>query len=142
MMGAVAGRYPDGLVVHAASGCALALGRLVTTAQQARPDSAGGAGPPVIAVVDGRLDEPEVLAGELGLPANASDGDLVIGGYLRWNVDVAAHLRGDFAFLIWDERASRLVAARDPLGVRPLFYAHDRDRFLAASDPEQLLAGG
>jgi len=142
MMAGVSGRYPDGLVVHAASGCALAVGRLVTTAQQARSDRSGGSGPSVIAVVDGRFDEPETIVGELGLTAGASDGEIVVAGYLKWGVEVAAHLRGDFAFLIWDGHASRLVAARDPLGVRPLFYARDRDRFLAASDPEQLLAGG
>ena len=70
MMAGFSTRYPDGLVVHSAKSCALASGRLVTTAQQARPGrGADGPGAPVFAVVDGRIDNPEQLAGDLGLPA-------------------------------------------------------------------------
>jgi asparagine synthase (glutamine-hydrolysing) len=55
---------------------------------------------------------------------------------------VVSRLRGDFAVLLWDAAESRLLAARDAFGVRPLYYAQPNGRFLAASDPEQLVATG
>ena len=66
----------------------------------------------------------------------------MLAGYRRWGADVVDNLGGEFALLIWDEAASTLVAARDPFGVRPLFYARPGGRFVAASDPEQILATG
>jgi asparagine synthase (glutamine-hydrolysing) len=136
-----ADRCPDGVVIRDGPGAALGIGRLCTTERQALPDSASPLSD-IIAVVDGRLDDAEGLQAALGMPASASDADLVVAGYRKWDVDVVAHLCGDFALLIWDARSSRLVAARDPLGVRPLFHGQADGRMLFASDPEQLLAAG
>jgi asparagine synthase (glutamine-hydrolysing) len=47
-------------------------------------------------------------------------------------------LEGDFSFVVWDPRAQRVFAARDQLGIRPLYYAKSGDRFAWASSASLL----
>lgn len=51
-------------------------------------------------------------------------------------------LRGMFAFGLWDARARTLLLARDPLGIKPLYYADDGWTLRFASQAKGLLAGG
>ena len=51
-------------------------------------------------------------------------------------------LRGMFAFAIWDSRARKLLLARDPLGIKPLYYADDGWTMRFASQAKALLVGG
>ncbi len=51
-------------------------------------------------------------------------------------------LRGMFAFGLWDHRAHKLLLARDPLGIKPLYYADDGWTVRFASQAKALLAGG
>lgn len=50
--------------------------------------------------------------------------------------------RGMYAFVIWDERNKRVFAARDPLGIKPLYYADDGKTLRIASQVKALLKGG
>jgi asparagine synthase (glutamine-hydrolysing) len=50
------------------------------------------------------------------------------------------HLRGMFAFALWDTRKQRLLAARDHLGQKPFFYIDQPDRFAFGSEIKSLLA--
>lgn len=59
---------------------------------------------------------PDALAG-------ASDARLVALAFRRWHDRLAEHLLGDYAFVVWHRASGRLVAARDPLGNRQLFWA-------------------
>lgn len=104
------------------------------------PDRAPGEGATV--VFDGRLDNRRDLADRLGLSAwrAMSDAAIVRHAYERWNADCAALLLGDFAFAVWDAHRRELFCARDPLGVRPFYYAMAHGRFVAASDLLQILA--
>src|SRR5687768_7065581 len=72
--------------------------------------------------------------------AAARDAELVLAAYARWGPGCAERLVGDFAFAVWDARARTLFAARDPMGVRPLYY-HCSARLVAlASELKALLA--
>src|ERR1041385_5004907 len=62
--------------------------------------------------------------------------------YRKWGVDAFRRLRGMFAFALWDERKKRLLLARDPLGIKPLYYYVDKDRLVFASELRALLASG
>src|SRR4029078_8652342 len=63
--------------------------------------------------------------------------------YERHGHEVPTHLRGMFAFAIWDRNARELFLARDRCGVTPLYYAHLEDgSLLFASEIKSILASG
>ena len=53
----------------------------------------------------------------------APDSELVVQAYAVWGEKCVEHLRGDFAFAIWDERERTLFCARDHFGLKPFYYA-------------------
>jgi len=69
-----------------------------------------------------RLDRRGDLCALLGASEAESDALLCLRTYARWGECCLDHLRGDFCFVLWDERRRELFCARDQLGVRPLFY--------------------
>ena len=52
----------------------------------------------------------------------SSDTEVVLRAFLRWDKDCFARLRGMFAIAVWSQDASRLVLARDRLGIKPLYF--------------------
>ena len=68
-----------------------------------------------------------------------SDTEVLLQLHERHGVDMLDHLRGMFAFAIWDARTRTLFAARDRLGKKPFHYLHDGERFLFASEPRAIL---
>lgn len=71
-----------------------------------------------------------------------SDCEVIIGLYELYGDRLLEHLRGMFAFALWDERRQRLLAARDHLGQKPLFYCYrpGDETFAFASEIKALLA--
>src|SRR5215216_7076635 len=51
------------------------------------------------------------------------DTEVVLHAYLEYGADCPKHLRGMFAFAVWDERKQELFLARDRVGKKPLYYA-------------------
>jgi len=72
---------------------------------------------------EGIVHEREALRRELGTPAPASNADLFLGAYLRWGQEAFGRVSGLFSAVVTDARSGRLLAARDPLGIYPLFHA-------------------
>jgi asparagine synthase (glutamine-hydrolysing) len=63
--------------------------------------------------------------------------------YSEEGTDLVLHLRGCFAFALWDHETRRLLLGRDPLGVKPLYFVHDRDGSIHfASEIKALIAAG
>ena len=66
--------------------------------------------------------------------ATRSDTETIIHLYEEYGDDCVHHLRGMFAFAIWDSRKKRLFCARDRLGIKPLYFAVKNDQFAFASE--------
>jgi asparagine synthase (glutamine-hydrolysing) len=71
-----------------------------------------------------------------------SDTEVIIHGYKQWGKDVLNHLNGMFGLAIWDERARQLIVARDPMGIKLIYYRLSPGRLEFASEIRPLLAGG
>jgi asparagine synthase (glutamine-hydrolysing) len=69
----------------------------------------------------------------------ATDTECVVHAYEQWGRDCVQHLRGMFAFAIWDETERRLFLARDRMGQKPLVYRLDSGRLVFASELKSLL---
>src|SRR2546426_4049010 len=72
---------------------------------------------------------------------STSDTEVLLQLYANRGVDMLDCLRGMYAFAIWDDRKKSLFLARDPYGIKPLYYADDGKTFRAASQVKALLAG-
>ncbi|HET6922287.1 MAG TPA: hypothetical protein VFI16_03980, partial [Anaeromyxobacteraceae bacterium] len=142
MLSAMPHRSPDGASVAAAPHAALGLGLRATSAREraaAQPLHDPEAG--LWLVADARIDNRDGVARDLGLSAPpASDAQLLLHGLARMGAALATRLEGDFCFAAWDERRRVLVAARDAMGLRPLFWRAAGTGLLLASEVDALLA--
>ena len=68
-----------------------------------------------------------------------SDTEVILKAYSRWGEACLQQLRGMYAFAIWDAKRHRLLVARDPMGIKPLYYHHSNRYFLFASEIRTLL---
>lgn len=75
-----------------------------------------------LCLINGRIDNGQALAEQLGCRPRCSE-DLLIAGYRRWGRELLPRLRGDFALLLWDEQSGEGLVARDQLGVESVFLA-------------------
>jgi len=72
--------------------------------------------------------------------ATQSDCEVILGLYEIYGEGLVHHLRGMFAFGLWDARRRRFLAARDHLGQKPFYYAQTGHGFAFASEIKALLA--
>jgi asparagine synthase (glutamine-hydrolysing) len=68
------------------------------------------------------------------LPKSHSDSVTLANLVETHGIDSISYLRGMYAFVIFDEIDGILYVARDPLGEKPLFFCHDKDRIIIASE--------
>ena len=71
-----------------------------------------------------------------------SDTETIIHLYEQYGADCAQHLRGMFAFAIWDTKQQKLFIARDRLGIKPLYYSLTPERLVFGSEIKVVLAHG
>jgi asparagine synthase (glutamine-hydrolysing) len=116
-----------------------------TLAHRGDPDAlfvsaaGGGVGGTRIAF-DGRLDNRDDLLGAVDLPGGSPDAALVLAHYQRFGRDCVGRLDGDFALAIFDAAQQTVLLARDPIGVRPLYYHATATTLAFASEIKAILA--
>ncbi len=71
-----------------------------------------------------------------------SDTEVILRAYEAWGLDALPRFRGIFAFALWDARQRTLHLARDPMGVKPLYWSRQGQTILFASEIRALLSGG
>ncbi|QDV85664.1 asparagine synthase (glutamine-hydrolyzing) [Planctomycetes bacterium TBK1r] len=149
----MAHRGPDGIAVLLQGGndavgsiglghCRLAVNGGASACQPIR----NGAGTLSI-VVNGELYDPDdVLRRRLENQgqrfATHSDSELALHLYAQYGLDFVDYLRGEFAILIHDAIADRLVAVRDRFGIKPLLYTHRSGEIWFASQARAFRAAG
>jgi asparagine synthase (glutamine-hydrolysing) len=93
-------------------------------------------------VFNGEIYNFRELRGELEAAGHAfrstSDTEVVLLGWREWGLGVLDRLRGMFAFALYDAHARETLLARDPLGIKPLYYADEGARLLFASEVQAL----
>lgn len=135
---------PDGGSCYADTNIAI-LYRAFHTTRESREEvqphiSVSGA----VITWDGRLDNRADLIRELCDSApNSTDVALVAAAYERWGPLCFGKLIGDWALSIWNAKDRSLVLAKDPIGVRHLYYSFDNDQVSWSTilDPLVRLAG-
>ena len=138
-------RGPDWSGVHVDAGAILVHERLAIV------DPAGGAQPlrsedgALVLAVNGEIYNHQALRADLGdryAFQSGSDCEVINALYREEAPEVfLERLNGIFAFALWDRAASRVLIARDPIGVVPLYWGHDREGRLRVASEMKALAG-
>ncbi len=145
---AQAHRGPDGRGVWLSRDRSVALGHvrlaIIATDDGAQPLSSERGD--ITAVVAGEFYGFEALRRELAGRGHrfstGSDSEVLIHLYEEKGPDCLERLRGEFAFVLWDEPRRRLFAARDRFGVKPLCFARTPEGLSFASEAKGLFAAG
>lgn len=136
----------DGVWVSRRNQCGLASRRLSLN------DLAGGNQPlstqsgRIAAVVNGEFYDFKAIRAGLEKKghkfATRSDSEILLPLFIEYGEQCLTHLRGEFAFALWDEATQSLFAARDRFGIKPLFYGWIGQTLILASEAKALFAAG
>ncbi len=149
MAAAARHRGPDGIMLEVLNTSGMGYLSFEVT-----PESVGEVQPVIykaagiMAVASLRLDNRAELIGALGrelrelgkAEAPPTDAELLVAARLKWPDSFVERLMGDFAIAICDPRQRTLQLARDPMGIRPLYFHVAAHRLLFASEIKQILA--
>jgi len=127
MLRTLAPRGPDGEGTWYAPGVGLGHRRLaVIDLSPAADQPLGNEDGSVQVVFNGEIYNFVELRAELEARSHhfrsRTDGEVLVHGYEEWGDAVVERIDGMFAFALWDERHRRLLAARDRMGKKPLYY--------------------
>ncbi|WP_315763797.1 MULTISPECIES: asparagine synthase (glutamine-hydrolyzing) [unclassified Bradyrhizobium] len=140
------GRDAQGTWTSIHSTCGLGSRRLslndLAGGNQPLTDASGS----IAAVVNGEFYDFERIRCELTAEGHRlktrSDSEILLPLYRKSGIRCLEHLRGEFAFALWDERTQSLFAARDRFGIKPLFYAWVGGTLVLASEIKAIFAFG
>ena len=143
MKTSLAHRGPDGEAVWVSGDTGLVHTRLAIIDLETGDQPLFGPGGTAL-VANGEIYNYIELRDELTGAAfkTGSDCEPVLQYFQNHGVDFAGWLRGMYALAIFDPQERRLVLARDPFGIKPLYYAQSDAGFAFASEPQALLAAG
>lgn len=72
---------------------------------------------------------------------SGSDCEVLLPLYEEYGTEMFAHLDAEYACVLYDAKTGRLLAARDPIGIRPLFYGYSRGNHIAFASEAKSLIG-
>jgi asparagine synthase (glutamine-hydrolysing) len=100
----------------------------------------------LVVVCNGEIYEYERLRGELEgrghVFCSHSDTELILHFYQEYGPEFVEHLRGEFAFLLYDRQKEILLAVRDRFGIKPLYFNDQGGKLLFASEAKAMFATG
>jgi len=70
-----------------------------------------------------------------------SDTEVLVHGYNQWGIGILNRLNGMFGLAIWDESRRRLILARDPMGIKPVYYSLNNGSLYFGSEIRPVLVG-
>jgi len=112
------------------------------TGQQPLHDPGGN----LVLVCNGEIYDHERIRDELISQGHrfstGSDNEVILYLYRQFGLDFVHHLRGEFAFLLYDRAQQKLLAVRDRFGIKPLFFNRQGHRYLFGSEAKALFATG
>ena len=139
-------RGPDDEGIHHDARVGLGMRRLAII------DPSGGKQPmanedgTVLAVCNGEIYNFRELRANLETAGHVfrtrSDTEVIVHGYEEWGEDFLDRLNGMFAIALYDRRAGLLLLARDPIGIKPLYYALTSAGLVWGSEIKAVLASG
>lgn len=144
MLNAIAHRGPDDEAVHHDDTAALGFRRLAIIDLKGGRQPLTNADGSIWLVCNGEIYNHAELRTRLEADGyrflTHSDCEVILALYERYGDGLLDHLRGMFAFALWDSRERRLLAARDHLGQKPFYYTKTARGFAFASEIKALLA--
>ncbi len=72
---------------------------------------------------------------------SGSDCEILLPMYREYGLDMFAKLDAEFALIIYDSKTDSLIAARDPIGIRPLYYGYDKEGAIVFASEAKNLVG-
>jgi asparagine synthase (glutamine-hydrolysing) len=144
MCAAMAHRGPDDEGIHTEGGVGIAMRRLSIIDVAAGHQPLSNEDGTIWIVFNGEIYNHAALREQLQSRGHRyrthCDTETIVHLYEEYGRDCVQHLRGMFAFAIWDSRKKRLFVARDRLGIKPLYYRATADSFLFGSEIKVILA--
>ena len=146
MAAAIAHRGPDDCGAYVDVDVMLGAVRLAIIDPEGGHQPLPGCRPGLFSVYNGEIYNHQSLRAELEdsghfIP-NSCDATIVPHLFEEHGADLVKHIRGMFAFAIWDATDRCLLLARDRLGIKPLYYAQTPDCLVVASEIKAILASG
>lgn len=139
----LAHRGPDGIRTYVEKSLGLVHTRL-SIIDLATGDQPLFSGDHLALVANGEIyNNPELRLHYSSYPYKTlSDCESILSLWQRYGMDTPHYLRGMFAFALYDSTAGTLFLARDPFGIKPLYYVEHPDFIAFASEPKALIQGG
>ena len=144
MMQTMAHRGPDGEGSYYGEGIALGFRRLAII------DLKDGGQPffnetgNIVSICNGEIyNYPELrkkLIGKGHRLNSHCDAEILVHAYEEWGERLTDHLRGMYAFVIWDARRKKMLAVRDPFGIKPFYYSMICGCLVFASEIKTILS--
>lgn len=143
MCAAMVRRGPDDEGFYLGAGAGLGMRRLSIIDLQTGRQPVRNEDGSVWAVFNGEIYNFQSLRRELEqrghVFASATDTEVIVHLYEEYGTRCVEHLRGMFAFALWDTRRQQLLLARDRLGIKPLYYGEIGGRWVFASELKAVL---